>query len=75
MVVRMGMVRHRPDLTTDAFRKHWREPQGPLAAKLPGLRHYHQSHVADREQRGVNFPDAVMISMAFPSSGSRTSTA
>ena len=28
---------------------------GPLAAKLPGLRRYHQNHVVDREQRGIDY--------------------
>ena len=28
---------------------------GPLAAKLPGLRRYHQNHVVDREQRGITY--------------------
>ena len=55
MIVRMGLLRKHPDLTMDAFRQHWRESHGPLAATLPGLRRYHQNHVVDREQRGVNF--------------------
>ena len=28
---------------------------GPLAAKLPGLRRYHQNHVVDRAQRGITY--------------------
>ena len=55
MIVRMGLLRKHPDFSMDAFRKHWRESHGPLAAKLPGLRRYHQNHVIDREQRGVDF--------------------
>ena len=55
MIVRMGLLRKHPDLSMDAFRRHWRESHGPLAAKLPGLRRYHQNHVVDREQRGVDF--------------------
>ncbi|MBL28025.1 MAG: hypothetical protein CMM50_10815 [Rhodospirillaceae bacterium] len=55
MIVRMGLLRKRPDLTTDAFRAHWRDSHGPLAAKLPGLRRYHQNHVVDRAQRAISY--------------------
>lgn len=55
MITRMGLLRKRPEMTTDAFRKHWRETHGPLAAQLAGLRRYHQNHVVDREQRGISY--------------------
>ncbi len=53
MITRMGLLRKRDDLSAEAFRRHWREIHGPLAARLPGLRRYHQNHVVDREQRGI----------------------
>ena len=37
-------VRRRPDLEVAAFQRHWREVHGPLAARIPGLRRYVQSH-------------------------------
>jgi uncharacterized protein (TIGR02118 family) len=52
----MGLLQKHPDLSSHAFRSHWRDRHGPLAAKLPGLRHYHQNHVVDREQRGITYP-------------------
>ena len=55
MIVRMGLLQKRADLEHDEFRKHWRDSHGPLAAKLPGLRRYHQNHVTDREQRGITY--------------------
>lgn len=55
MIVRMGLLRKHSNLTTDAFRNHWRDTHGPLAAQLPGLHRYHQNHVVDREQRGINY--------------------
>ena len=55
MIVRMGLLKVREDLTNDAFRKHWRNTHGPLAAQLPGLHRYHQNHVVDREQRGISY--------------------
>jgi uncharacterized protein (TIGR02118 family) len=51
----MGLLQKLTDLASDGFRKHWRERHGPLAAKLPGLRRYHQNHVVDREQRGISY--------------------
>jgi uncharacterized protein (TIGR02118 family) len=55
MIVRMGMLTRNPDITMEQFRRHWPDVHGPLAAKLPGLRRYHQNHVIDREQRGINY--------------------
>jgi uncharacterized protein (TIGR02118 family) len=41
----VGFVRRKPDMTVEAFQRHWREVHGPLGAALPGLRRYVQSHV------------------------------
>jgi uncharacterized protein (TIGR02118 family) len=43
-VVRMGMIRRRPDLTPAEFSDHWSGPHGVLATKIPNLRRYHQNH-------------------------------
>jgi uncharacterized protein (TIGR02118 family) len=51
----MGLLQKRRDLGDAEFRRHWRENHGPLAAKLPGLRRYHQNHVVDRQQRGIKY--------------------
>ena len=55
MIARMGLLTRKPDVTLEQFRQHWRDGHGPLAAKLTGLRRYHQNHVVDREQRGINY--------------------
>jgi uncharacterized protein (TIGR02118 family) len=55
MNVRMGLIRKKPDWTTDAFRAYWRDQHGPLAARAPNLREYWQNHVTDRLQRGIDF--------------------
>lgn len=54
MIVRMGILTRRPDLTPEQFRRHWREVHGPLAARLPGLRRYHQNHVVDASQLAID---------------------
>jgi uncharacterized protein (TIGR02118 family) len=55
MIVRMGLLQKQSGLETTDFRSHWRNVHGPLAAKLPGLRRYHQNHVVDRQQRGISY--------------------
>jgi uncharacterized protein (TIGR02118 family) len=55
-IVRMGLLKRRASLSPAQFRKHWREVHGPIAARLPGLRKYHQNHVVDAEQRGIDYP-------------------
>jgi uncharacterized protein (TIGR02118 family) len=52
----MGLLQKADELSSPDFRKYWREVHGPLAAKLPGLRRYHQNHVVDRQQRAIEYP-------------------
>lgn len=47
MIVRIGLLRKKPDWSIEAFRRYWLEKHGPLAARLPALRHYEQNHVVD----------------------------
>jgi uncharacterized protein (TIGR02118 family) len=51
----MGLLKKRADIDHQAFRTHWRTGHGALAAKLPGLRRYHQNHTVDRSQRGITY--------------------
>lgn len=55
MNVRMGLIRKKPDWTTEAFAAYWRDKHGPLAARVPNLREYWQNLVTDRIQRGIDF--------------------
>jgi len=54
MIVRMGLLTRRPEIGSEEFRRHWREVHGPLAARLPGLRRYHQNHVVDNRQLAID---------------------
>lgn len=56
MIVRSGILRKKPEWSTENFRRHWRDHHGGLAAKLPGLRRYEQNHVVDSVQRGFAYP-------------------
>jgi uncharacterized protein (TIGR02118 family) len=56
MIVRMGLLKRRSGMSPAAFRNHWREIHGPIAARLPGLRRYHQNHIVDTAQRGIDYP-------------------
>jgi len=56
MISRFGLVKRKPGLSDEAFLAHWRGVHGPLAAKLPGLRAYHQHRIEDSRQFGVDHP-------------------
>jgi uncharacterized protein (TIGR02118 family) len=55
MIVRMGLIKKKPQWSTDDFRRYWRDHHGALAAQVPGLRRYEQNHVVDTAQRGISF--------------------
>jgi uncharacterized protein (TIGR02118 family) len=55
MIVRMGLIKKKPQWSTDDFRRYWRDHHGALAAQVPGLRRYEQNHVIDTAQRGISF--------------------
>ena len=55
MIVRMGLIKKKPQWSTDEFRRYWVEHHGALAARLPGLRRYEQNHVVDQAQRGISY--------------------
>ena len=44
MIKMVFLVHRRPDLSSDEFRKYWRETHSQIAAKIPGLRKYIQHH-------------------------------
>jgi uncharacterized protein (TIGR02118 family) len=45
MITAISFIRRKPDADIESYRKHWLNVHGPLAAALPGVRHYVQSHV------------------------------
>ncbi len=47
MIVSNSLMRRRADIDIRAFERHWLDPHGILAAKLPGCRHYVQNHILD----------------------------
>ena len=40
----VAFLTRKPGLSVEAFQRHWLEVHGPIAAALPGLRRYVQSH-------------------------------
>jgi len=55
MIVRMGLLTRKPGVSNSEFHKHWRDIHGPLAARMPGLRRYHQNHVVDSRQLAIEY--------------------
>ena len=45
MIKICAFFKRRPDMEVEAFQEYWRSVHGPIAAALPGLRRYVQSHV------------------------------
>jgi uncharacterized protein (TIGR02118 family) len=47
------LVHKRPDIGSEEFRRHWRQTQGALGAKIPGTRKYVQNHTVGSLGEGV----------------------
>ncbi|MDA7419196.1 EthD family reductase [Xenophilus arseniciresistens] len=47
-IYRSALINRRPGLDRAAFRTHWIDVHGALAARLPGLGSYRQNHIAER---------------------------
>lgn len=45
MVKLVYCITRKPEMSIEEFQRHWREVHGPIAARIPGLRRYVQSHV------------------------------
>jgi uncharacterized protein (TIGR02118 family) len=54
MIARFGLLKADASLTTEQFDDHWRKVHGPLAARMPGLQHYWQHLIINKEQFGIS---------------------
>jgi uncharacterized protein (TIGR02118 family) len=60
MIKRITLIYRREGMSVEAFRQHWQEVHGPLAAATPGLRRYVQHHVTGtRSRHTVLQPDGI----------------
>ncbi len=48
MVKIVYCITRKPELSEQEFRRYWRDVHGPIAARIPGVRRYVQSHTIDR---------------------------
>lgn len=55
-VKNIEFVNRRPGTTLEAFRRHWREVHGPLAARIPVLCRYEQNHLCVSQYAGDASP-------------------
>src|SRR5690242_5440492 len=53
----MGLLTRKQGMSPQDFYTYWREVHGPLAAKIPGLRRYIQSHTLLETYDGDTPPD------------------
>lgn len=51
MIKVLSLLTRKPELSHEAFVRHWREVHGPLAHGVPGVRRYVQSHITGTRTR------------------------
>jgi uncharacterized protein (TIGR02118 family) len=53
----MGLLKKKAKMSGQDFRQYWLHHHAPLVLKtdLPGLAGYHQNHVVDSKQRGIEY--------------------
>ena len=60
-------VRKRPEVSTEEFRRVWKEDYGPMYRQMPQVKSYQQYHLCDRRKDDTEDPiDGVTI-MSFES--------
>lgn len=59
MIKVLSLLTRKPDLTHEAFVRHWYEVHAPLALGVPGIRRYVQSHITGTLSR-PDVPDAAV---------------
>lgn len=57
-----ALIPSRPDITTEKFHSHWRDPHGELAKRITTLRRYQQSHWVGAGVPGV--PESIYRGIA-----------
>lgn len=56
MIVRMGLLSRKLDMSLSDFSDYWHKKHGPLVcSKIPALKGYVQNVVTDQTQRGIDF--------------------
>ena len=51
MIKSLSLLVRKDGMTHEQFMKHWVDVHAPLALKVPGIRRYVQSHIADERRR------------------------
>ena len=51
MIKSLSLLTRRPELSHDAFVRHWIEIHAPLAHAVPGVKRYVQNHIVDERRR------------------------
>jgi uncharacterized protein (TIGR02118 family) len=55
-VKNVEFITHRPDISIEVFQRYWRDVHGPLAAAIPVIRRYVQSHTRPAAYAGGRRP-------------------
>jgi uncharacterized protein (TIGR02118 family) len=60
MIDRLVFLQRKSAVSTEAFARHWREVHGRIAARIPGLRAYHQYDPIARDGEAFTMPGGVL---------------
>ncbi|WP_084077886.1 EthD family reductase [Ureibacillus massiliensis] len=55
VITRMGILKKLDNISIEQFKKYWLEVHAPIAAKIPNLLKYHQNHVVNSAQLGIEY--------------------
>jgi len=61
------VVRKKKEISTDEFRRIWKEEYGPMYRKMPQVKSYKQYHLADRRKDDTEDPIDGIAIMGFDS--------
>lgn len=71
MIKSLSLLTRRPELSHDAFVRHWIEIHAPLAHAVPGVRRYVQNHI-EGERRRADIATTEIAVDGIADSGSTT---
>ena len=61
------VVRKRPEVTTEEFRRVWKDIYGPMYRQMPQVKSYIQYHLNDRRKDNAEDPIDGIVVMSFDS--------
>jgi len=61
------VVRKKPEVSTEEFRRIWKDVYGPMYRQMPQVKSYFQYHLSDRRKDNAEDPIDGLVLMSFDS--------